>query len=208
MKLVLDADFFESSSGGGIKPGTLTSVRQIDGIHIFHQLNRLFLPYIFKKRTAEIIGNVVFTVTECPGSAEARHDRAALTADTGFYFLPVDGTVPLMKRLSALKDTDLQIRPFFHQLICRKNASRPRSDDDHIIIHKYPPFRFYNFSNRQPVRYIPVLRLSIGASCLIAQTDNPTDSPSSIYLLSVFLLLQFAVIAQTDSPTDSPSSIY
>jgi len=140
MELVLDADLFKSRSGGRVELRSLTAVRQVDGIHVLHELQRLLFPDVFVERPAEVIRDIVFPVAERAGPAKARHDRAALAADTGPDPLPVDRTAPLRQLLSALEYADLQIRPLFHQLIRGKNTSRSGADDHYVIFvfHVFP----------------------------------------------------------------------
>ena len=88
---MLDAGLLELGSGGGVKLRPRAAVAHIDLVHIAHQLQRLPLADILIQRTAEVVGNVVLSVGKGPRAAEAAHDGAALAADAGLDFLPIDG---------------------------------------------------------------------------------------------------------------------
>ena len=135
LKLVLDADLFKGRARRGVELRPLAPVGQVDGIHILHQFNGFFLPYMFIEGAAEIVGDIVFSVTEGTGPAEAGHDRAALAADAGFDLVSVYGAVSVLELFAPFKYPDLQVRSVFHQLVSRKNASRSGADNDHIIFH-------------------------------------------------------------------------
>ena len=71
LEFVLDALFFEFRPRSGIKLCALSSVFQVNVIHILHQLDRFFLPDIFMERAAEIIRDIVLAVAESTRPAEA-----------------------------------------------------------------------------------------------------------------------------------------
>ena len=100
-----------------------------------HQIHGLLLADILMQCAAEVIGNVILTVRECTGAAEAAHDRAALAADAGLDLVSIDGTVPLIQCVTGFKYRNLQPGPALHQLVCGKNTARTGTDDNNIIVH-------------------------------------------------------------------------
>ena len=61
---------------------------------------------MFIKCTAEVIGNIVFTIREGTGTAETAHDRTGFAFNTGFYFLAIDGTMTFVQRISLFENRD------------------------------------------------------------------------------------------------------
>ena len=135
IQLVLQTKLFKLRSCGGIKLRSLAAILHIDLVHILHQLHCLLLANVLIQRAAEIVGNVIFSIRKCPGSAKTAHDRAALTAYTALDLFAVNRTFSFFERIALLKYSQLQIRFPFHQLICRKNASRTSPDNYHVISH-------------------------------------------------------------------------
>ena len=132
-ELILNADFFKICPGCGIKLSSLSPMGEIDGIHIMHQLQRLLFADMFVERSAEVVGNVVFAVTESACSAKSGHDRAALAAYAGLDPVPIDRTMPFLQLISALKYTDLPARLFQHKFISGKNTAGAGSYNYHVI---------------------------------------------------------------------------
>ena len=93
LQLVLDAQLFEFGSGCGEHTGILATVGDIDLIHVFHQIQGSLFSDMLVKSSAEVVGDIVFSIGKCTGTAETAHDRAGFAADTGFYFFAVDGAV-------------------------------------------------------------------------------------------------------------------
>ena len=94
-------------SGGCVHFCSLAAVFHINVIHIPHQVERLCLSNMFKKRSAEIVCNIIFSVRKRAGSPETAHDRTAFTVDTAFYLIAVNRTFALVERMSRLKNSDL-----------------------------------------------------------------------------------------------------
>ena len=92
-QLVLDTQLFEFGSGCGEHTGIFTAVGDVDLIHVFHQIQSGLFADMLVKSSAEVVGDIVFSIGKCTGAAETAHDRAGFAADTGFYFFTVDGTV-------------------------------------------------------------------------------------------------------------------
>ena len=140
-QLILHAQLLKLCARGRVHFRALAAVRYIDLIHIAHQLNGSILADILVQCAAEVIGNIIFPVREGARSSETAHDRAGLTSDAAFYFLPVDRTFSLLQRIPRLKYSHPDPGGFLHQLIRRKDPSRTCADDDHIIsFHSLCPF--------------------------------------------------------------------
>lgn len=85
----------------------LPAKTEVDSIHIFHQFNGCLFSDILIESAAEIIGNVVFSIRKCTGSAESTHDGAAFAVNTGLDFITINGTFTVLQRMSYLKNSDL-----------------------------------------------------------------------------------------------------
>ena len=92
-QLVLDTQLFEFGSGCGEHTGILATVGNIDLIHVFHQIQGSLFSDMLVKSSAEVVGDIVFSIGKRTGTAETAHDRAGFATDTGFYFFAVDGAV-------------------------------------------------------------------------------------------------------------------
>ena len=149
MQVILQALFPDLGSRGGIQPGPFPAEREVDPVHIFHQLQRRVLPDIFMQRTAEIVRDVVLAVGKSPRSAETAHNGAARAVNAFLYFLSVDGAAAFFQLMSHLKHGDLQIRLFPRQLKRGKDPARSGSDNDHVI-HVFILLT-NRLSDRQPV---------------------------------------------------------
>ena len=86
MKLILKTKLFKTGSCCGIQFGVFCSMCGIDMIHIVHQIQSGLSSNMFIKSTAEIIGNVVFTVRKSAGASKSAHNSAGFTFDAGGYF--------------------------------------------------------------------------------------------------------------------------
>ena len=160
VQIVLNAQGLETGTGGGIELGTLAAIAHIDVVHIAHQIQGLLLADVFVKGSTKIVGEIIFSVREGTGSAEAAHNAAAFAADTAFDFLSVDGTAAFFQRVSGLKYRHLQGRIGLTQLVGRENASRASSDNNHIILHSFLQ------NKRRPGQRIPVGDCKIRARLL------------------------------------------
>ena len=134
-QLVLDTQLFEFGSGCGEHTGIFAAVGDIDLIHVFHQIQGGLFADMLVKSSAEVVGDIVFSIGKCTGAAETAHDRAGLTADTGFHFLTVDRTVAFAQRITRLKYSNLQSRFFLNQFIGREDSARTGSNNNYIIHH-------------------------------------------------------------------------
>ena len=135
MQIVLHTQLFEFCTGGGIELGAFAAVGHVDLVNVAHQLQRFCLAEILVKRTAKIVGNVVFSVGKSACAAKSAHDRAAFAGNAGLDPDTVNGTFAVFQRVSGLKDGDLQFRAQPGQLIGGKDTAGPRADNDHIVIH-------------------------------------------------------------------------
>ena len=131
----MDTKLLEFGPRGGIELGSLSSELHVDGINVTHQLQSLIVSDILVERTAEIVGNVVFSVGKCACAAETGHNGAALAADAAFDFVPVDRAAAPVQRMAGLKYGHLQLRAVLHQLVCGKNTAGARANDYNVIIH-------------------------------------------------------------------------
>ena len=107
MQAVLHTGFLKFCSRSGIQLRALPAKTEIDSIHIFHQFNGCLFSDILIESAAEIIGNVVFSIRKCTGSAESTHDGAAFAVNTGLDFITINGTFTVLQRMSYLKNSDL-----------------------------------------------------------------------------------------------------
>ena len=135
LQLVLHADLLELGPGGGVLLRPLPTVFHVDGIHVLHQVDGLPLSDILMERAAKVVGDIILSVGESPGAAEAAHNRAGPAADAAFHPVPIDGAMALLQGVSRLEHGNLQFRPFPGQLIGREYPSRPRSHNDDIVLH-------------------------------------------------------------------------
>ena len=133
MQTVFQAHSLDLGICGGIQPGSLSAVIQVNLIHIAHQIQRFFFSGILEERTAELVCNVVFSVRKGARAAEAAHNAADRTADAGFHLFPVNGALALIQRPAEFKDGNLQ--PALHQFISSVDSSRTCADNDDIIVH-------------------------------------------------------------------------
>ena len=116
-ELVLHTNLLELGAHGGVLLRIPAALGAVDFIHVIHQLQGLLPADVLVQRPAKIIGNVVLSVGERSGAAEAVHNGASRAVDAGFYILSVDGTFSLLQRISLFENAHLQFRIFFRQLI-------------------------------------------------------------------------------------------
>ena len=107
MQTMLHAGFLELCSCSGIQLRSLPAKAEVDSIYVFHQFNGRLLSDILIESTAEIIGNVVFSIRKCTGAAESAHDGTAFAVNTGLDFITINGTFTVLQRMSYLKNSDL-----------------------------------------------------------------------------------------------------
>ena len=142
VQVVLHAKSFDFTVGGRIELGAQASHVQVDFIHIAHEGKGFVLSDILIKGAAEIVGNVVFPVRKCAGTAEAVHDGTGRTTDAVFDFFAVDRAFSTRKRSSCFQNRHLQRRIQLHQFISRENTAGTGADDHHIVKHSFA-FRFF-----------------------------------------------------------------
>ena len=133
VQIILEALLLDRGTCSGIESGPLSAKAQIDLIHVLHQLDRRFLSYIFVQCSAEIVGNIIFSVGESSRPSEAAHNGTAFAMDAGFDLVPVDRTFALFQLMSHLKHRYLKSRFFLRQLVGCKDTAGPGSDNDHIV---------------------------------------------------------------------------
>ena len=104
MQIVLKTKSLYIGVGCGIQLGLASAVFYIDTVHIVHKFNSLFLSDILVQGTSELICDIVLSVRERTCTTETVHNTATLTIDTGLYFIAVYRTMPLLKRITVLKD--------------------------------------------------------------------------------------------------------
>ena len=148
VEAALQAARLEGAVRGGVELCARTAVRDVDLVHIIHQLQRLLFADVLIERAAEVISDVVLAVGERTCAAEAVHDRTGRAADAVLHVLAVNGALALFQRLSLLKYGDFQLRTELRQLIGGENTAGAGANDDHVILHIVYPFR--NSENRTP----------------------------------------------------------
>ena len=136
MQAVLKTELTDLTVCGGIKPGSLSTMHQIQFIYIFHQFCGCILADMLIQRSAKLIGDIIFSIGESACTAKSFHDRTCFTVDTGFYFLSVNRTFSFFQRMAGFKNRDLFLRIIIHQLIGCKDSSRTCSYDQYVIFHK------------------------------------------------------------------------
>ena len=104
MQIVLKTKSLYIRIGCGIQLCLASAVFYIDTVNIVHKLNGLFLSDILVQSTSELICDIVLSVRERTCTTESVHNTATLTIDTGLYFIAVYRTMPLLKRITVLKD--------------------------------------------------------------------------------------------------------
>ena len=135
MQIILNAERFEASTGGGIKLRSLAAILQVDFVNIVHQFQRPGLTDVLIQCTAKVVGDIIFAIGKCAGATKAAHNAAALTSDTGLDFVTVNGTLTLVQRMARLKHSDLQFGIVLSQFVGCKNSSRTCANNNHIIFH-------------------------------------------------------------------------
>ena len=135
VELILDAELFELRAGGGVELRALAAVGHVDLVDIVHQIERLLLADVLIERAAEIVGDIVFSIGKCTGTAETAHDRAALAADAGLDLVAVNGAVALFKAVTGLEHGDAQVTAILCQLVGGEDAAGTAANDDDVVMH-------------------------------------------------------------------------
>ena len=138
MKVILNAKGLETGACGAVKLTSLAAIAHIYLIHVVHQIKRVLFADVFVQSSAEIVGDVVFTVGECSRTAKAAHNRTALTADTGLDLFSVNRATALVESVSRLEHRNLQLGSSLHKLVCGKDTARACADNYNIVIHMLP----------------------------------------------------------------------
>ena len=107
---MLHADFLEGTARRGIKLCALTAMRQVDLVHVVHEIQRLLLADVSVEITAKIIGDVVLAVRECPRATESTHDGTTLTADASLDLVAIDRAMASGQLVPFLEHRDGQLR--------------------------------------------------------------------------------------------------
>ena len=118
IELVLQTELLKARACSGIQLCALAAVREIDGVDIVHQLQGLRFSDMLVQGAAKVVGNIIFSVRERPGSAEAAHDCAGFAFDAGFDLFAVDRTAALFERTAGLEYGDGEAAVLLKQLIC------------------------------------------------------------------------------------------
>ena len=133
LQTILHAKLLKLCSCGGEKSRSLSSVFHIDFIYIPHQRKSFLFSDIFVKCSPKIIGNIVFSVGEGPGSSKAAHNGTAFTGNTAFNLLSVNRTMSLFQAMSRFQNHHGKLTVFFHQLVSRVNSSWSCTNNRYII---------------------------------------------------------------------------
>ena len=139
VETVLQADFFDIGIGGGIEPGVFAAVRAVDIVDIAHELDSVGFADVFIEGSAELVSDVIFSVGECAGAAEAAHNGAGGAVDAGFYINAVDRAFTLLKGSAELEDGDGELRGAAGELEGGEDAAGTCADDNDVIKHRGPP---------------------------------------------------------------------
>jgi uncharacterized FAD-dependent dehydrogenase len=86
------------------------SVREVDLVHILHELDGLLFSNVFKQRTAKVVGDVVFAFAKRARTAKAAHDGAALAVDASLDPPAIDGAPASIQLIASLKHGHAQLR--------------------------------------------------------------------------------------------------
>ena len=133
LQTILHAKLLKLCARCGEKSCSLSSVFHIDFIYITHQGKSFLFSDVFVKRSAKVIGNIVFSVGEGSGSSKAAHNGTAFTGNTAFNLLSVDRTMSLFQAMSHFQNHYGKLTVFFHQLVSRVNSSRSCTNNRYII---------------------------------------------------------------------------
>ena len=133
-KCPIDGDKIKSCIN--CKTGTLAAVLHVDSVDVFHQFQRLFSADMFVQRTAEVVGDIVFTVGKSTGTAKTAHNAAGVAVNAVVNLLGCQRSEALFDRIAGLQHNNLQLRILQHKLIGGKNCGRTATDNGYII-HKF-----------------------------------------------------------------------
>ena len=144
MQVVLHTNRLKFRARRRIELCPRSAVRHIDLIHVMHKFQRFLLADIFEKRTAEIVGDIVFPVGKRARTAKTAHNRTARAVDTTFNLISVNRTAAFFQTVPRFKYGDFQTRIEFRKLVSGKNPPGPRSDNNHVVFHLLFPPKTHN----------------------------------------------------------------
>jgi hypothetical protein len=147
MKVILDAKGLKARACGRVKLCSLSAVSEIDLINVSHKVKCLLFADIFVKRSAKIVGYIIFSVRERTCTAKAVHNGTALALDTALDLVAVDRAFSLFQFISRLEYGNARIRALFSQLVRGKYSSGARTDYNNVIFHILPPESFLHREN-------------------------------------------------------------
>ena len=136
VQVVLQTQLLDAGVAGGVELGALPAVFHVDLIHILHQLQRLLFADVLVEGAAELIGDVILSVGEGAGAAEAVHNGAGGAVNAAFDLHTVNGTAAALQRVAGFKQRQLQVRTLVQQLPGRIDAAGAAADDKNVICHK------------------------------------------------------------------------
>ena len=148
MKVVLYALLFERRACRSVELCSLSAIGKVNFVNIVHQLKSVLFADILVKRTAEIVGDIIFTVRKSTCTAEAAHNRAAFAAYTGFYFFAVNRATALIESVTCFKNGNLHMRRKLCKLVGRKNTAGACTDDNNIIFHIIHSVQNYSIGSK------------------------------------------------------------
>ena len=91
---------------------------------------------VFIQRTAESVGDVVFSVGKSTCTAETAHNGAALAVNAALDLISIDGTVALLQRMTGFEDGDLQVGILLYQLVSGEDTAGAGTDNNDVIFHR------------------------------------------------------------------------
>ena len=78
---------------------------------------------VFIQRTAESVGDVVFSIGKSTCTAETAHNGTALAVNAALDLISIDGTVALLQRMTGFEDGDLQVGILLYQLVSGEDTA-------------------------------------------------------------------------------------
>ena len=91
---------------------------------------------VFIQRTAESVGDVVFSIGKSTCTAETAHNGTALAVNAALDLISIDGTVALLQRMTGFEDGDLQVGILLYQLVSGEDTAGAGTDNNDVIFHR------------------------------------------------------------------------
>ena len=104
---------------------------------------------VFIQRTAESVGDVVFSVGKSTCTAETAHNGTALAVNAALDLISIDGTVALLQRMTGFEDGDLlhhdgpreeeyrfEVGILLYQLVSGEDTAGAGTDNNDVIFHR------------------------------------------------------------------------